>query len=104
GRAVAVGRGGVEVVDPEVDGTGDRPLALRRRAPDHEAADVPTAEAERGNTEPGTSQCAVLHQPISLVTRCARGRRKNRCTQLPRSRSAVNASTRFVLDESIVDE
>ena len=61
GLAVAVERGGVDVVDAELDGARDRPLLVGRRALGHQAADGAGAEAEHGNFEAGAAQFTLLH-------------------------------------------
>ena len=54
--AVPVAGRGVEVVDAQLHGAGDSPLALGRRAADQQPADVAAAEPERGHPKPGSSQ------------------------------------------------
>ena len=56
-----VRRRGVEVVDPVLQRARHAALPLGRRAPHHQPAHVPAAEAQRGDLQPGSSQRSVFH-------------------------------------------
>src|SRR5262245_19555809 len=72
GLSVAVRRGRVEVVDPELHLPGDAPLALRGRSADDEPADVAASEPERGNSETRLAQPAKVHRDPLIVGSRAR--------------------------------
>jgi hypothetical protein len=59
--AVAVERGGVDVVDAELDGAGDRALLVGGIALGEEAADRAGAVAEHRDFKTGAAQTSFLH-------------------------------------------
>ena len=66
GFTVPVHRRGVEIVDAELDGSGDRALLIGRVAAHHQPADRAAPEPEHGHLEPGPSERACFH----LCLRC----------------------------------
>ena len=100
GLAVAVERGGVDVVDAELDGARDRPLLVGRRALGHQAADGAGAEAEHGNFEASAAQFTLLHfscPPLQVPPpSSARASTHLDCVKLTRCLLSVARSLRSV--------
>ena len=62
--AVAVLRGGVEIIDAELQRAGDGALLVGRRAADHQPADRAAAEAQQRDVEPGLAEPAFFHHSL----------------------------------------
>jgi hypothetical protein len=60
--AVAIGRGGVEMVDAGLERARHRALLVGGRAPGHQPADRAAAEGQHGNVEPRAAELAFLHK------------------------------------------
>src|SRR5690242_20716050 len=60
-RTVAIGRGGVEEGDPELQRAGDRPLLIGCGAAHHQAADRAAPEAEHRQVDTGSAERLLLH-------------------------------------------
>ena len=71
GLAVAILRGGVEVVDAGVDRACDRPLLVRGPTAHHQAADGAAAEPEYRQLQPRASESARLHGVVSAKNKTA---------------------------------
>src|SRR5205823_3370170 len=78
--AVTVGRRGVEVVDPELDGARHRALLIGRRTPDHQAADIPAPEPQRRDLETRRAQAPQIHPaaPSTIARNLANARSRGR--------------------------
>ena len=59
--AVAVGGGGVEVIDAGLDRARDRALLIRGRAFGHQPADRAAAEGEHRNVKAGAAEFSFFH-------------------------------------------
>src|SRR6266436_6761177 len=71
GLAIAIHRGGIEIVNAELDRTGDRPLLVGGVAAHHQPADGTASEPEERNIEAGPAECASFHR----LLRCFGARR-----------------------------
>ena len=71
-RAHAVALGGVEAVDAEVERAADRAAELRLLDVAVAAADLPAAEADGRDVEPGPSERSMFHR-VPLVAASVSG-------------------------------
>src|SRR6266446_6855018 len=62
GFAITIHRGGIEIVNAELDRASHRPLLVGGIAAYHQPADGTASEPEERNVEPGPAECAFFHR------------------------------------------